>query len=232
MPDGPSPSGIFYDMTRSEAGGGSDVSPVLIVVTGVLAGDHELPGGQPDVARQGRGCQRRRSPHRIGQAAQQPSQSHLLPEQDVPVGGRVCGRLLVADVSGGPVQLVPGLRGTAAGAAITQADPNRCLDLTGKISLPEMIEWIRLSELMISNDTGPMHVAAALGKPVVGIFGPTEPRRTGPYHQLQNVVRIDLPCAPCMKAVCTYFKPNECLLGISPEMVFQRTTRVLSGALA
>lgn len=121
---------------------------------------------------------------------------------------------------------------TAAGAAITQADPNRCLDLTGKISLPEMIEWIRLSELMISNDTGPMHVAAALGKPVVGIFGPTEPRRTGPYHQLQNVVRIDLPCAPCMKAVCTYFKPNECLLGISPEMVFQRTTRVLSGALA
>ena len=116
---------------------------------------------------------------------------------------------------------------SAAGAAINQAAPDRCLDLTGKISLPEMIEWIRLGELMISNDTGPMHVAAALGKPVVGIFGPTEPRRTGPYGQLQNVVRIDLPCAPCLKSRCHYPKPMECMRGISPEMVFARAMNLL-----
>jgi heptosyltransferase I len=91
------------------------------------------------------------------------------------------------------------------------------------------VEWIRLSELMISNDTGPMHVAAALGKPVVAIFGPTEPRRTGPYGQLQNVVRIDLPCAPCLKSHCTYAKPMECLRAIPPETVFQRATNLLSG---
>jgi len=116
---------------------------------------------------------------------------------------------------------------SAAGAAITQAAPQQCLDLTGKISLPEMIEWIRLCELMISNDTGPMHVAAALGKPVIGIFGPTEPRRTGPYGQLQNVVRIDLPYAPCLKSRCHYFKPMECLRAISPEMVFNRAVNLL-----
>jgi ADP-heptose:LPS heptosyltransferase len=87
-----------------------------------------------------------------------------------------------------------------------------------------MVEWIRLSELMISNDTGPMHVAAALGKPVVAIFGPTEPRRTGPYGQLQNVVRIDLPCAPCLKSHCTYFKPMECLRAIAPETILKRAT--------
>ena len=116
---------------------------------------------------------------------------------------------------------------SAAGAAISQAAPQQCLDLTGKISLPEMIEWIRLCELMISNDTGPMHVAAALGKPVIGIFGPTEPRRTGPYGQLQNVVRIDLPCAPCLKSRCHYFKPMECLRAISPEMVFNRAVNLL-----
>jgi len=118
------------------------------------------------------------------------------------------------------------------GAAIAQADPKRCLDLTGKISLPEMIEWIRLSELMISNDTGPMHVAAALGKPVVAIFGPTEPRRTGPYRQLNNVVRVDLPCSPCLKSHCTYFKPMECLKAIAPETVFTRATNLIAATRA
>jgi len=108
------------------------------------------------------------------------------------------------------------------GADIVKADPKRCLDLTGKISLPEMVEWIRLSDMMISNDTGPMHVAAALGKPVVAVFGPTEPRRTGPYGQLKNVVRIDLPCSPCLKSHCTYSKPMECLRGIPTEAVFER----------
>lgn len=114
----------------------------------------------------------------------------------------------------------------AAGAIIAQSDPKRCLDLTGKVSLPEMVEWIRLSEFMISNDTGPMHVAAALGKTVVAIFGPTEPRRTGPYRQLKNVVRIDLPCAPCLKGYCSYSKPLECLKGIAPEMVFDRVMKL------
>jgi heptosyltransferase-1 len=114
-----------------------------------------------------------------------------------------------------------------AGAALSQVDPKRCLDLTGKISLPEMVEWIRLSDLMISNDTGPMHAAAALGKPVVAIFGPTEPRRTGPYRQLQNVVRIDLPCAPCLKSHCHYSKPMECLRAISPEMIYNRAAKLL-----
>ena len=114
------------------------------------------------------------------------------------------------------------------GAIISRAAPERCLDLTGKISLPEMVEWIRLGELMISNDTGPMHVAAALGKPVVAIFGPTEPRRTGPYGQLQNVVRIDLPCAPCLKSHCTYSKPMECLRAIAPETVLGRATKLIA----
>ena len=68
----------------------------------------------------------------------------------------------------------------AFGEALTKANPKRCLDLTGKVSLPEMVEWIRLSDLMISNDTGPMHVAAALAKPVVAVFGPTEIRRGAP----------------------------------------------------
>ena len=66
------------------------------------------------------------------------------------------------------------------GDIIARAETQRCLNLCGQTSLPEMVEWLRRCRLMITNDTGPMHVAAALGTPLVALFGPTEPRRTGP----------------------------------------------------
>jgi len=90
--------------------------------------------------------------------------------------------------------ILGGLEDQPLGAAISQAAPKRCLDLTGQVSLSEMLEWIRLSELMVTNDTGPMHAAAALRKPVVALFGPTEPRRTGPYGPTQQ-------CSPAQFAL-------------------------------
>jgi lipopolysaccharide heptosyltransferase II len=114
------------------------------------------------------------------------------------------------------------------GEIISRAAPERTLNLCGATSLPEMIEWIRRCDLMITNDTGPMHVAAALGKPLVALFGPTEPRRTGPYGQLENVLRIDLPCSPCLKSDCVYEKPNECLNALSPALVFERANQLLA----
>ena len=113
------------------------------------------------------------------------------------------------------------------GEIISRAAPERCLNLCGETSLPEMVEWLRLCDLMVTNDTGPMHVAAALRKPLVALFGPTEPRRTGPYGQLENVLRIELPCSPCLKGHCTYEKPNECLNAISPAMVLERVWKHL-----
>ena len=113
------------------------------------------------------------------------------------------------------------------GEIVARAAPERCFNLCGEVSLPEMIEWLRLCDLMITNDTGPMHVAAALGKPVLALFGPTEPRRTGPYGQLENVLRIELPCSPCRKSHCSWKNPNECLTAISPAMVFERVQKQL-----
>jgi lipopolysaccharide heptosyltransferase II len=113
------------------------------------------------------------------------------------------------------------------GAIIFHAAPEKFLNLCGQTSLPEMIEWIRLCDLMITNDTGPMHAAAALGKPLVALFGPTAPRRTGPYGQLENVLRIELPCEPCLKSYCTWKNPNECLTAISPATVFERAQKFL-----
>jgi len=117
----------------------------------------------------------------------------------------------------------------ALGATVAQAEPKRCLDLTGKTTLPEMIEWIRLSVLVVTNDTGPMHVAAALGKPVVALFGPTEPHRTGPYGQVQHALQTALECVPCMKSTCAFERPLECLRAIMPDRVAAQVRRRLSG---
>ena len=126
--------------------------------------------------------------------------------------------------------ILGGLADRPFGERIVRAVPERCLDLTGRTSLLQMVEWIRRSDLMVTNDTGPMHVAAALGKPVLALFGPTEPRRTGPYGQIKNVLRLDLPCGPCMKSHCRYEKPMECLRGLSAELVFSRAHAILSRA--
>ena len=115
------------------------------------------------------------------------------------------------------------------GETISRTDSARCLDLCGRTSLPEMVEWLRLCNLMITNDTGPMHVAAALGKPLVALFGPTEPRRTGPYGHLEDVLRINLTCSPCLKSRCRYEKPYECLSALSPATVFEFVSRKLRG---
>lgn len=107
------------------------------------------------------------------------------------------------------------------GAQIAQANSGRCLDLTGQLSLPEMVEWIRRCELMVTNDTGPMHVAAALAKPVVALFGPTDPNRTGPYGQPRNVLQVKLDCVPCLRPYCRNPRPLECLQSISPAAVIE-----------
>jgi lipopolysaccharide heptosyltransferase II len=104
-------------------------------------------------------------------------------------------------------------------ATVCAVRPDRCLNLAGQISLPEMVEWIRRCRLMLSNDTGPMHVAAALGKPVVALFGPTEPRRTGPYGQIDRVLQEPLACVPCMKSRCRHPRPLECLQLITVSRV-------------
>jgi lipopolysaccharide heptosyltransferase II len=119
------------------------------------------------------------------------------------------------------IAILGGQEDRPLGEVIARAAPERCLDLTGKISLPEMVEWIRLGELMVTNDTGPMHVAAALGKPVVALFGPTEPCRTGPYGQLGHVLQLDLPCVPCLKSHCAFARPFECLRALPPAAVLQ-----------
>ncbi|OGR41511.1 MAG: hypothetical protein A2X35_10725 [Elusimicrobia bacterium GWA2_61_42] len=106
---------------------------------------------------------------------------------------------LLARRSKGRVLLVGGPGEKEWNAEIERlAGPEHCLNLTGKTSMPELMEAIRPLEVFVSNDSGPMHIAAALGVPAVGVFGPTT-RELGffPYGDGNRVVETPLACRPC-----------------------------------
>jgi heptosyltransferase-2 len=75
-------------------------------------------------------------------------------------------------------------------------------DLTGKTNLLQLAALLERCHLLVTNDTGTMHVATAVGTPVVALFGSTDPSVTGPWGDGHVVVRKDVPCSPCLKRVC------------------------------
>jgi lipopolysaccharide heptosyltransferase I len=102
-----------------------------------------------------------------------------------------------------------------AGAAIAAAAPNSTTDLTGRTSLVESAYIIANCALAVGNDSGPMHLAAALGVPVVALFGPTDPARTAPYGRGHVVLQAPVPCLRCRRRRC----PVSCMERITPELV-------------
>jgi len=76
------------------------------------------------------------------------------------------------------------------------------VDLTGRTTLPQLLAAIDDAAALVTNDSGPMHIAVALGRPVTAIIGPTNPHRTGPWRQLSSVVQAAMDCAACNKRRC------------------------------
>ncbi len=74
--------------------------------------------------------------------------------------------------------------------------------MTGKTGLLQLAALLERCTLLVTNDTGTMHVGAAVGTPVVALFGSTPPLVTGPWGEGHKVVRKDVPCSPCWKRVC------------------------------
>ena len=94
------------------------------------------------------------------------------------------------------VVLIGSSRERAACEEVAAAAPG-AVNLAGETTLGELAALIRRSSLCVTNDSGPMHLAVALDRPVVSIFGPTDAVWVGPYRRPDAVVRADLPCAPC-----------------------------------
>ncbi|WP_022853982.1 lipopolysaccharide heptosyltransferase I [Thermodesulfatator atlanticus] len=92
------------------------------------------------------------------------------------------------------------------------------LSLCGKTSLLELASIISQATLVVSVDTGPMHLAAALNKPVVALFGPTAPWRTGPLGERHRVIQKKLPCVPCFQRTCD---TTRCMQEIAAEEIIE-----------
>jgi heptosyltransferase-2 len=100
------------------------------------------------------------------------------------------------------------------------------IDLTGMTTLAQAMALIARCRLFITNDSGLMHAAAALGVPVMAIFGSTDPERTGPRGEVCRVVRRPVPCAPCLKTECP--EDRRCMGLISVDEVYEEAKTILS----
>lgn len=118
--------------------------------------------------------------------------------------------------------IVGGKSEIEAADTIVSLSQSTSLSLAGKTGIKELVEVIRNAQFVVSNDSGPMHIAAALNIPVLAIFGPTDQKRTGPYGKGHTIIRQDVTCAPCFKKTCTDMK---CMNDLSVEKVYQLISR-------
>jgi lipopolysaccharide heptosyltransferase I len=93
-------------------------------------------------------------------------------------------------------------------------------------TIPQLVALVRRARVFIGGDTGPMHLAAAVGTPIVALFGPTDPIRNGPFHPADEVVYHPLPCGPCYKRSCEAYQAR-CVREIPEEEIFRAVVKRL-----
>ncbi len=127
------------------------------------------------------------------------------------------------------VVVVGGVEDRPVGEAVMRAMRTAPIDLAGKTTMKELIALLRRLRLFITNDSGPMHLAAAVGTPVIALFGPTDPARTGPYGAGHTILRSGIPCSPCFSRRCMNAVTMECMTAIHPQQVIESAAKLLKG---
>ncbi len=103
------------------------------------------------------------------------------------------------------------------------------VNLAGETTLPELAALLHRAALCVSNDSGPMHLAAALDRAVVGIFGPTDQVWAGPYRRGDAVLRVELPCSPCyLRRLSECPNGHSCMKDLSAAVVIERVDGILA----
>jgi len=126
-------------------------------------------------------------------------------------------RLLAA--RGYAVWLIGSPKDHAVAETIAKNAGNACINLCGKTDIAEAADLLAAARLVVTNDSGLMHVAAAVGSPVIALYGSSSPQFTPPLSAAAQVLTLDLECSPCFERICPlgHFK---CLNDLTAERVF------------
>ncbi len=128
----------------------------------------------------------------------------------------------LAEEWGADVVLTGSVAEMPLAAEIEAAMERRPVNLAGRTTVREMMAVLSLCSFLVTNDSGPMHIAAAFRVPQVAIFGPTDWRATSPWTPLAKIVRVDVDCSPCHRRECD--RGHECMAGVTAEMVIAAAT--------
>ena len=115
---------------------------------------------------------------------------------------------------------------TAIGDQIAAAIGDRCVNRIGQTTLDQFIDELRQCRLLLTNDTGTMHLAALLAVPVVAIFGSTEPRLTGPLGNGHIILRHHVECSPCFLRKCPI--DFRCMKAVTADEVARAALSLLA----
>jgi len=99
-------------------------------------------------------------------------------------------------------------------------DSIKAINLIGKTSLQQLFSAIKQCKLFLTNDSGPMHIAAAFDIPLVAVFGSTNAKTTGPFSDYAVVIEANIECSPCIEKTCK-FNTYQCMKVITPELVIE-----------
>ena len=133
------------------------------------------------------------------------------------------------DKLGATVLLIGSAAETDVSLEVARQMRHQPVMLTGKTDLATLVATLSIVDLVVTNDTGPAHIASALSRPTLVIFGPTNPLTTRPFSPFGEILREPPDCAPCMLRDCPI--DHRCMTAISPDAVFARAEVLLTSGI-